>query len=114
MVYNKSGAGSGLERVHGFAFVARAFRGGNMKEFSYTIRREAVLHARPVAALVQRLKPLEERVTLTCGARSADAKKIFAVMAMEIQQGEKVTLSVDGPNEGELCEELLAFFEQHF
>lgn len=72
------------------------------------------MHARPVAALVQRVKPLEERVTLTCGARYADAKRIFAVTAMGVQQGETVTLAIDGPNEDELGEELLEFFKKNF
>ena len=85
-----------------------------MRQFEYTIQMEAVLHARPVAAMVQRLKPLQEQVTLTCGARSADAKKIFAVMAMGLQRDETVNVVVDGPDEEKVANDLLAFFQANF
>lgn len=85
-----------------------------MERFEYTIRMEAGMHARPVAALVSRLKPLEEQVTLACGTRCADAKKIFAVMGMEIQRGETVTVTMVGPNEVELAAELREFFQEYF
>ena len=85
-----------------------------MKSFTYTIKDEMGLHARPAGQMVKYLKTLPARVTIRCGERSADGRKLFAIMAMAVNKDETVTVEVDGEGEEALCDELLKFFEENY
>jgi phosphocarrier protein len=85
-----------------------------MKSFSYTIKDELGLHARPAGLMVKRIKSMPAQVVIRCGERSADGRKLFAIMGMCVKQGEIVTVEVDGEGEEALCGELLEFFEANY
>ena len=85
-----------------------------MVQFEYTIKEEMGLHARPAGVMVKQLKPLSCNITISCGSRSADAKKMFALMAMAVKCGETVTVTIDGENEEAIKDELLTFFSENF
>jgi len=85
-----------------------------MVNFDYTIKEEMGLHARPAGVMVKKLKPYPCNVTVNCGERSADAKKMFALMAMGVKRGETVTVSIDGDGEEMLKEDLSKFFQENF
>jgi phosphocarrier protein HPr len=85
-----------------------------MVHFDYTIKEEMGLHARPAGVMVKKLKPLACNIIITCGERSADAKKMFALMAMAVKCGETVTVKIDGDMEDEVKKELLEFFHVNF
>ena len=81
-----------------------------MESFIYTITYEVGLHARPAGLLVKEVKPMTSVVTLSARGKSADAKKIIAVLSLGVKKGEEVTVSVEGENEAADCEALKAFF----
>jgi len=85
-----------------------------MRSFEYTIKDELGLHARPAGQMVKYLKTLPAQVTIRCDERKADGRKLFAVMAMAVEQGETVIVEVEGEGEEALCAELLSFFEDNF
>ena len=85
-----------------------------MQSFSYTIKDEMGLHARPAGQMVKYLKTLPAKVTIRCGERSADGRKLFAIMAMAVNQGETVTVEVDGDGEEALSNELYEFFKANY
>ncbi len=85
-----------------------------MTSFEYTIKDELGLHARPAGVMVKRLKELPASVTVICGARRADGKKMFQLMGMAVKQGETVTVEIEGENEEALRDELLAFFAENY
>ncbi len=66
-----------------------------MTTFQYTITDEVGIHARPAGLLVKEVKQYDTTVTLECNGKSADAKKLMAVMAMGVKQGDTVTVTVD-------------------
>ena len=45
---------------------------------------------------------------------TGDAKKIFAVMALGVKQGETITVAVDGTDETTVAEAMEAFFKENF
>ena len=51
-----------------------------MKQFTITIQDKEGLHARPAGLLSKAAKGFQCAVTLTKGEKTADLKKIFAVM----------------------------------
>lgn len=85
-----------------------------MKEFQYTIRDEVGIHARPAGLLVREATGLSSVITVECNGRSAEAKKLFAVMGLGVKCGETVTVRVEGKNEDEDCAAIKAFFEKTF
>lgn len=85
-----------------------------MVSFDYTIKDELGLHARPAGVMVRQIKPLQAVITIKCGLRQADAKKLFAIMGMAVKCGETVTVSVDGENEEAIAADLLKFFEENY
>jgi len=86
-----------------------------MKSFEYTIQDEMGLHARPVGQMVKFLKTLPAaQVIIRCGERSADGRKLFAIMSMAVEYGETVTVEVDGEGEETVCDELLEFFKANY
>ena len=84
-----------------------------MKEFSYIIRDENGIHARPAGLLVRRVKESGASVTLEKGGRAADASRLFAVMGLGIRCGDTVTVRVEGDGEAEAASALEAFFKEN-
>ena len=81
-----------------------------MRKFSYIIRDEVGIHARPAGMLVNVAKATGCKVTLEKGEKSADACKLFAVMGLGVKCGDTVTVSVEGDNEDAALTALEEFF----
>ena len=85
-----------------------------MKRFQYTIKDPAGLHARPAGLLVQEAQKFGCAVKLARGEKSADLKRLFAVMGMGVKCGDTVELTVDGADEDQAVQALEAFLREHF
>lgn len=85
-----------------------------MKEFEYTIKDEAGLHARPAGMLVKEAKKYACRITLSANGKECDATRLMSLMAMCIKCGTTVRITVDGEDEQKCADELRAFFEYNF
>ncbi|MCQ2550342.1 MAG: HPr family phosphocarrier protein [Lachnospiraceae bacterium] len=70
-----------------------------MKKFSYTITDEVGIHGRPAGMLVKKASEYQSAVTLTSKGKSADAKRIMAVMGLGVKKGDSVEFSIDGADE---------------
>ncbi len=84
-----------------------------MKEFTYNITDENGLHARPAGLLVKEASNYSSDITLKSGAKSADAKRIFAVMSMGVKCGDEVTVTISGADEEKAHTALEAFFDKN-
>lgn len=82
-----------------------------MVTFSHTITDEIGLHARPAGLLVKEAKVYSETVTLSCNGKSADAKRLIALLALGVKKGEVVILDVSGEHEVETATKLEEFFK---
>ncbi|MBS6861894.1 MAG: HPr family phosphocarrier protein [Hydrogeniiclostridium sp.] len=85
-----------------------------MKTFQWTMQDELGLHARVAGELVKCVAAGTSRVTLEKAGKTADASRLFAVMALCVRQGEVVTVTVEGPNEDADCAALQEFCEKNF
>lgn len=83
-----------------------------MKEFTYVITDELGLHARPAGMLVKEAGKYKSNITLSGGAKKADAKRIMAVMTSGIKCGTKVTVTVEGEDEEEAAAAFEAFMKE--
>ena len=82
-----------------------------MKSFTYTIKDELGLHARPAGLLVKEAAKFKSAITLDSGVKKADAKRIMAVMSMGVKQGVEVTVTIDGEDEDAAFDAIKTFFE---
>ena len=82
-----------------------------MKSFSYTVKDELGIHARPAGMLVKEVKNFQSKVTLEKDGKSVDASRLMAVMGMGVKKDQTVTVTVEGDDEVAACEAIKAFFE---
>jgi len=69
------------------------------------------LHARPAAEFVKLASRFEAEVKLTKDDLTVDGKSIMGVMMLAAEQGSRLLISVDGPDENEALEALAVFLE---
>lgn len=70
-----------------------------MKSFTYVIRDEIGVHARPAGLLVKQAKSFQSSCMIHAGGKSADLSRLFQVIGMGIEQGTEVTVTAEGPDE---------------
>jgi len=72
------------------------------------------LHARAAAKLVDCASRYSCAIKLSKESKAIDAKSIMAVMMLAAGQGSKLTLILDGPDEEQACEALIALINDRF
>jgi phosphocarrier protein len=83
-----------------------------MKSFEYTIKDEIGIHARPAGLLVKEAKNFSSAITLTTSAgKSADVKKLMALMSLGVKHGDTVTIKAEGDDEDAAIEGMEEFFK---
>jgi len=83
-----------------------------MKQITVTIQDRDGIHARPAGILVQRMQGFPCAVTLRKGDRTADCKRLFAVMKLAVRCGESVELTAEGEREDEAIAAVQAAFAE--
>lgn len=81
-----------------------------MKIFTYTIKDEVGIHARPAGLLVKKAKEFESAITIEKGGKTAAATKLMAVMGLGVKCGDTVNVTVEGADEEKAASEMEAFF----
>lgn len=84
-----------------------------MKSFTYKIRDEVGIHARPAGLLVNLAKSVGGKVTIEKDGKTADACKLFSVMGLGVKCGDTVKICVEGGDEEAAIERLSEFFSQN-
>lgn len=83
-----------------------------MVSFDYLIHDEMGLHARPVGLVVKAVKPFQDsNISILFNGKTADAKRMFTVMALQVKQGETITVRVEGGPEQEVADTIKGIFE---
>lgn len=82
-----------------------------MKSFTYTIKDELGLHARPAGMLAKAAAGYKSVITIDNGTKKADAKRLMAIMGMGVKKGVTVTVSVEGEDEDTACAAIEEFFK---
>ena len=84
-----------------------------MKEFTYVIKEELGLHARPAGLLVKEAKKFQSATTLAAKGKTAAAGKLIAIMSMGVKQGDCVTVTVEGADEEAAAAAMEQFFREN-
>ena len=82
-----------------------------MMNFDYTLTDPVGIHARPAGILVKEAKKYAPtKITVTKGAKSAEATRLMALMGLGCKGGDTVTVACEGGDEAVACEAMKAFF----
>ena len=84
-----------------------------MKSFSYTIKDEAGIHARPAGTIAKAAKALDSEITVTKGEKTVSASKLMALMSLGVKCKDTVTITANGGNEEAAIAELKTLFENN-
>ncbi|MDR0539049.1 MAG: HPr family phosphocarrier protein [Spirochaetaceae bacterium] len=82
-----------------------------MKQIEYVIKDENGIHARPAGNLVAKLNEFKSKITFKCGDRSAEGKKLFALMKMRVKKGETLVVEAEGEDEDAVVTAAKEFLE---
>ncbi len=84
-----------------------------MTQFTYVIKDEQGMHARPAGLLVKQAGKYASSIKISANGKEVDAKRIFGIMSLGIKQGQEVTIIVDGDDEAVAAAELEAFMQSN-
>lgn len=84
-----------------------------MRSFTYTIKDELGIHARPAGMLAKTAKALDSEITITKGDKTVGAAKLMALMGLGVKCGDTITVTVNGGDEDAALEEMKSFLEKN-
>ncbi|MFV0504333.1 MAG: HPr family phosphocarrier protein [Lachnospirales bacterium] len=70
-----------------------------MKTFTYVIKDEVGIHARPAAKVVKEAVTYESTITIKLKDKEADARKLIKIMSLGAKCGDELIVEVDGSDE---------------
>jgi phosphocarrier protein len=79
-----------------------------------TIVNKAGMHTRPASSIVKIAAKFKSDFFLSRDGFEVNGKSIIGVMTLAAEQGAKLELRFDGPDENELSVEMIDFFERGF
>lgn len=82
-----------------------------MQKFSYVIKDEIGIHARPAGLLVKEAKKYESKIQIIMNGKAAGATKLMAVMGLGVKCGDTVEVEIEGADEAAAFEGMKTFFE---
>ena len=87
-----------------------------MKKINYTVAEEAGIHARPAGLLVKQAASFKSDIKLLNeeNGKEADLKRLMAVMALGVKQGNSIVVTVEGEDEDEAYTVLESFLKENF
>jgi len=85
-----------------------------MIESLITIKNKTGLHARAAAKLVETISGYTSSVELRNGEKTVDGKSILSVMMLAASPGTQLTLIVEGNDENEVVQAIIALVENNF
>lgn len=84
-----------------------------MKTFTYTIKDDLGIHARPAGLLVKTAKNFNSEITIAKDGKSVNALKLMALMGLGVKCGDTTTVTVSGEDEESAASAMEEFFKSN-
>ena len=86
-----------------------------MKTATATIRNEYGIHCRPSAVIVKETSDIKgHSISVSVNGEKSDLSDIMGIMVLQMEKGAKVEVSVEGPDEDNVCAGIVALLERDF
>lgn len=82
-----------------------------MKKFDYVIKDDLGIHARPAGLLVKEAGQFISTIMIQKGDKTADAKRLFALMGLGVKNADSITVTVEGEDEETAFDTIKQFIE---
>jgi len=79
-----------------------------------TIRNSAGIHVRPSGEIFQSFKDYSGSIQLSAHGMSINLSGVMGLIALGLQQGDTVEITVLGPDEDVVCDQAVALLEKKF
>ncbi len=80
-----------------------------------TIRNAHGIHCRPSAIIINECRPYAGTVMLSAdGKGEITISSLLDLLSLGLQEGEPITITVDGPDDEQMADKMLELFERHF
>lgn len=83
-----------------------------MKTFSYTIKDELGIHARPAGMLANEAKKYECEIKLKKGEKEVILSRLLMLMGLAVKKDDEVTVTFDGADEEEAYNVISTIFKE--
>lgn len=84
-----------------------------MLKFKYHIGSDEGIHARPATNIVTCAKKFISNITINNNDKTADAKRMIAIMALNAKKDDILEIIIEGQDEEVAYKELLKIFEEN-
>lgn len=84
-----------------------------MREFTYQIKDEQGIHARPAGLFVKLAAGFTSNITIIKDGKEVDAKRILGVMSLGAKKDAEITVKIDGADEEAAAEALQNFLKEN-
>ena len=84
-----------------------------MKSFSYTIKDQTGIHARPAGFLSKLAREFESEILIEKDGKKVNASKLMMLMSLGVKCGDTVNVTIEGKDEDEAEKRLLEFFTKN-
>jgi len=81
---------------------------------SATVRNEFGIHCRPSSLIAREAMDYPGSITVRSDSGDANAKSILELVGLAVGRGQRVRISVTGPDEEAVARHFAELFEQHF
>lgn len=85
-----------------------------MIELLATVRNEMGIHCRPSAVIVKECNGYAGHISVTAASGTADLRSLMDLFRLGLEQGDRVSIRVSGPDEARMCARLVEIFERNF
>jgi phosphocarrier protein len=82
-----------------------------LKKFDYVIKDDLGIHARPAGLLVKEAGQFNSTIMIQKGDKTADAKRLFALMGLGVKNADSITVTVEGEDEETAFDTIKQFIE---
>ncbi|MBS6953924.1 MAG: HPr family phosphocarrier protein [Enterocloster asparagiformis] len=84
-----------------------------MKSFQYTVKTRIGLHARPASRLITTARSYQSKITIEKEHKIADPKSLMSVLALNVTQNDRITVTAEGADEDEAIAGMEAFMREN-
>lgn len=82
-----------------------------MQTLHKTIQDPDGIHARPAGILVKTMQDFTSNFVIAKGDKTADGKRLFALMKLAVRQGDAITITAEGQDEAAAIAAVQAVFD---
>ena len=85
-----------------------------MTKAQAVVKNKAGIHVRPSGVIMQEIGPYSGTITLTAKGESLELNSIMSLLSLGLTEGDRVDISVQGPEEKEMCAKLVSLLETNY